>query len=306
MVTVMLAHAGTPFSDPGWLFEVKWDGTRALCHINETVTFVNRRGVDMTYRYPELGAIPGNVTTPCVLDGEIVVLKEGIPSFQDLQKREHVNNLFKINVLSKQIPAVYIVFDVLSVDRKKVTKIPLIERKKMLDNIISESACIMVCPYIEGKGEKYFDAAVKAGFEGVMAKRKDSLYYPGKRSHAWLKIKKTKTADCVIGGYTEGKRARATSFGALLLGVNQPLTYVGKVGTGFTEEMLQNLCTLLTDKETGVNPFCEQIPVKAHFVDPVYVCEVKYQEVTLDRKLRAPVFMRLRHDKAPEECTLTF
>ncbi|MBU7029694.1 MAG: DNA ligase [Theionarchaea archaeon] len=301
----MLARSGTPFNDPQWIFEVKWDGTRALCVVNETVQFFNRREMDITYRYPELQAIRENIKASCIVDGEIVVLKEGKPSFQNLQRREHTDNPFRIRMLSKQIPAVYIVFDILFVDGKDVTKKELSHRKSLLKRTVSESSRVMVSPYIEGKGKEYFTAVTEAGFEGVMAKRKDSLYYPGERSEAWLKIKKTKTLDCVIGGFTEGEGQRAPYFGALLLGVGQPLTFVGKVGTGFSHEGLTHIYEMLKKRETDTNPFAEKISVKAHFVEPVYVCEVKYLELTPDKKLRAPIFLRLRPDKDPEECTLT-
>jgi DNA ligase D-like protein (predicted ligase) len=300
----MLARLAEPFSDKDWIFEVKWDGTRALCFINEHIKFLNRRGVDITYRYPEL-CNRNDMKTPCVLDGEIVVLKKGKPSFSDLQKREHVDNPFKITLLSEQIPAVYIVFDILQRGTKDLTHTKLHERKILLERTVTESPRLMLCPFVEGKGEAYYEAVVKAGFEGIMAKRRDSLYYPGKRSDTWLKIKKIKTLDCVIGGFTEGEGIREGYFGALLLGVGQPLTYVGKVGTGFTRETVKDMYVLLKRIETDENPFSETIPHgKVHFVTPIYVCEVKYLEMTDDKKLRAPVFLRLRSDKIPEECTL--
>lgn len=301
----MLAKSAEPFSDKDWIFEVKWDGTRALCYVDEHVQFLNRRNTDITYRYPELQDIRENIVcSSCILDGEIVVLKKGKPSFHDLQRREHTDSPFRIKLLSEQIPAVYIVFDILMVDGKDVTEKPLLERKDMLQ-VISESSLIMLSPYIEGKGKEYYTAVSAEGFEGVMAKRKDSLYYPGKRSDAWLKIKKVKTVDCVIGGFTEGEGARHAYFGALLLGVNQPLQFIGKVGSGFTDEDVRTIYTKLKEKEINRNPFTEKIPFeRVHFVNPVYVCEVKYLELTNEKKLRAPVFLRLRSDKEPEECTL--
>ncbi len=302
----MLARSAEAFSDPQWIFEVKWDGTRALCYVNDKMQFINRRGTDITYRYPELETMREDIhCSSCVLDGEIVVLRKGKPSFSDLQKREHTDNTFKIKLLSKQMPVVYIVFDILRLEGTDMVRKPLLERKQIVKETISESSRIMLCPFIEEKGKQYFEVVTEEGFEGVMAKRKDSLYYPGKRSDAWLKIKKTKTIDCVIGGFTEGEGVRKDYFGALLLGVNQPMQYIGKVGTGFTEKDLLKIYGLLKDVETGVNPFMNEIPMEnVHFTKPVYVCEVKYLELTGDRKLRAPVFLRLRSDKEPDECTL--
>lgn len=299
----MLARSGKPFSDPDWLFEVKWDGTRALCFVNEKVRFFNRRETDITYRYPELQIRETVKSSSCILDGEIVVLEKGKPSFQNLQRREHVDDPFKIHLLSQEIPAVYIVFDILSLDSTDVTESPLIERKKLLREVVSESSLVLLSPYVDGKGKEYFEAVTAAGFEGIMAKRKDSFYYPGKRSELWLKIKKMQTVDCVIGGFTDGEGARKGYFGALLLGVNQPLTFVGKVGTGFSDRDLEHLTAILTRTETNENPFSQHME-GVHFVNPLYMCEVKYLELTKDGKLRTPVFLRLRDDKEPEECTL--
>lgn len=302
----MLAKSAEPFSGKDWIFEVKWDGTRALCYVDEHLQFLNRRNTNITSRYPELHKIRENIEcSSCILDGEIVVLKKGKPSFHDLQRREHTDKPFRIKLLSEQIPAVYIVFDILMLDGKDVTNSPLLERKGMLQRIVSESSRLMLCPYVEGQGKEYYKAVSAEGLEGIIAKRKDSLYHPGKRSDAWLKIKKVRTVDCVIGGFTEGEGARQEHFGALLLGVNQPLQFIGKVGTGFTDEDIRTLYVMLKKRESCVNPFTEKIPFeKIHFVDPVYVCEVKYLELTSDRKLRAPVFLRLRSDKEPEECIL--
>jgi bifunctional non-homologous end joining protein LigD len=304
MYQPMLARSADPFTDKDWIFEVKWDGTRALCFINYGATFINRRGVNITYRYPEL-QITDSVASPCVLDGEICVLAQGIPSFSDLQRREHIDDPFKIQVLSTQLPAVYVVFDMLKVDDKDLTRTPLLERKRLLQETVSESERLLICPYIEEKGEDYFTAVTESGFEGIMAKKKDSRYYPGKRSGYWLKIKKTATADCIIGGYTQGEGARESTFGALLLGVGCPLEFVGKVGSGFTEDDLTHLFDLLTQIETEEPPFSAPIPIdNIHFVKPHYVCEVKYQQITPDNKLRAPVFLRMRYDKNPSECSL--
>ncbi len=305
-VKPMLAKIGEPFDDPDWIFEVKWDGTRALCRVNEKVQFFNRRNVDITYRYPELQSVRQRIKAfSCILDGEVVILKEGRPSFQDLQRREHVDNAFKIGLLSEEIPAVYIAFDILSKDDRDVTGEMLLKRKELLSETVSESTRIMVSPYVDGKGKDYLAAVTNAGFEGVIAKRKDSPYFCGVRSGAWLKIKKTKTLDCVIGGFTEGEGERKPYFGALLLGIGTPLTFIGKVGTGFSDEDLSSICEMLRRIENDINPFTGRIPEdNIHFVNPVFVCEVKYLELTSDRKLRAPVFLRLRFDKEPEECTL--
>jgi DNA ligase D-like protein (predicted ligase) len=305
-VEPMLARSADPFSDTRWIFEIKWDGTRALCYIEDTVHLINRRQIDITHRYPEFQAIHEHVQAhSCVLDGEIVVLRDGIPSFRDLQRREHNQDSFKISLLTHSIPAQFIVFDILSVNGEDVTGEPLLDRKQLLHSIVTQTSQIIVSPFIEGEGESYFISAVKRGFEGIMAKKKDSVYQPGVRSGSWLKIKKTHTVDCVIGGYTEGEGAREQTFGALLLGVNDPLDYIGKVGTGFTDADLAYIHGLLSPLETDDSPFSTEIDIEGvHYVQPVYVCEVKYLERTHDNRLRAPVFLRLRSDKDPDDCIL--
>lgn len=307
-INPMLARSADPFSDPDWIFEIKWDGTRAICYIDETVHFINRRHADITHRYPEFSSISHIVQADsCILDGEIVVLREGIPSYRDLQKRDHSEDPFKISLLSHSLPAQYVIFDILRLNGEDMMREHLLTRKKTLRSVLTPSSQIMLSPYVEEKGESYFTATVQAGFEGIMAKKKGSVYEPGVRSDSWLKIKKTHTLDCVIGGFTEGEGVREETFGALLLGVNYPLEYIGKVGTGFTQADLEHLSTVLTPLERKQSPFTTRVNVKkVHYVDPVYVCEVKYVELTHDNRLRAPVFLRLRSDKNPEECTLNF
>ncbi|MGD2072705.1 MAG: RNA ligase family protein, partial [Candidatus Thorarchaeota archaeon] len=197
----MLARSADPFSDPRWIFEIKWDGTRALCYIDETVRFINRRQVDITHRYPEFHTMSRIIQADsCILDGEIVVLQDGMPSFRDLQRRDHNEDPFKISLLSQTIPAQYVVFDVLYVNGEDVMGEPLMDRKHLLNSMVSQTSQIIISPFIVEEGESYFISAVKRGFEGIMAKKKDSVYQPGVRSGSWLKIKKTHTVDCVIGG----------------------------------------------------------------------------------------------------------
>jgi len=160
--------------------------------------------------------------------------------------------------------------------------------------------------FVEEKGEDYYEAALKKGIEGVMAKRKDSIYEPGVRSDSWLKIKKLRSCDCVIFGYTKGTGARKDTFGALVLGLydNDESVYVGKVGTGFSQETLKTLLEAFKKLEAEQAPFRVELHEEITWLKPELVCEVFYQIVTEDRRLRMPRFRGLRNDKSPHECTL--
>jgi len=245
-----------------------------------------------------------------ILDGELVVLKQGKPDFYLLAEREHVEGM-RAEMLSQIHPATYIVFDVLHLDGKDLIDLPLLERKEILRDKVRESERMLLSVYVKERGKAFFQKVKKKGLEGIMAKKMDSVYEIGRRSRNWLKIKCLKTMDCVICGYTAGKGWREPYFGALLLGVyeNGKLRYVGRVGTGWKEEDLKELKGMLERLKIRKNPFdiFEEEPAileKTVFVKPRIVCEVKFLELTEDKKLRAPSFLRLREDKLPEECEL--
>ena len=215
------------------IFEIKFDGTRAICYVDKnSVRLLNRRKKWIEYRYPELAEIRKNILVEsCVLDGEIVIFdKTGKPNFNLLQEREHVEDELAIKTLAKLYPACYVVFDVLEINGEEVTNLPLMERRKILEEIVREGERIKKSIFVED-GKKLWEFVKNKKLEGVMAKKKDSKYEQGKRSENWLKIKLFNTIDCVIAGYTEGKGNRAKYFGALLLGLwkNHKLHYAGRV-----------------------------------------------------------------------------
>lgn len=312
----MLAQKTEPFNDENWIYELKFDGTRCLAFIDTTkhlVKLQNRRLKQIGYRYPELQEIWKNVNAEkVILDGEIVVLKGGKPDFKSLQKREHTKGEFKIDLLSKRMPATYFVFDILYLDGDDLTSSPLKERKEKLDKIVREDSNLAVVDYVRGKGKKLFKKAKKEGFEGVMAKKADSPYLRDKRSDYWLKIKSTQTLDCVITGYTTGSGRRKRLVGSLILGCYDEgeLVYLGKVGTGFSQEDLKMLKEKLKPLRTDESPFDKkpelELPAGREYVwtEPKLVCEVEYLELTESKHLRAPVFKGLRKDKNPPECKL--
>ncbi len=302
----MLAKdASNPFSDKDWIFEVKWDGFRAIAYIDEELSIKSRNENELKHNFPELAELT-QLANGLVVDGEIVVMSEGKPDFQSLLERGQAVSAGEIQRQAKRAPVVYIVFDVLEKDEKPLTKLPLMERKKILKDSLREGSHVLLSDFIEEKGEAYYQLALEKGLEGVMAKKKDSLYEEGLRTGSWLKIKKLKTCDCVIFGYTKGGHVREKTFGALILGLydkGKPV-YVGKVGTGFTEETLGVLSDTFEKLKTELAPFKPESGDRVTWLEPKLVCEVAYQVVTRDMRLRMPRFKGLRGDKSPAECTL--
>ena len=240
----MLAKvAEEAFSNKDWIFEVKWDGFRAIAYVEEPFSIKSRNEKELKQNFPELQEL-NKLATNIVVDGEIIVMREGKPDFQSLLERGQAVSSGEIERQKGRAPAVYIVFDILEKDGKSLTKLPLMERKAILSDSLKEGSNVLLCDFIEEKGESYFKLALEKGLEGVVAKAKDSKYEEGLRTGSWLKIKKLKTCDCIIFGYTRGAAVRAKTFGALLLGVydkeGKPV-YLGKVGTGFTQQMIDVL-----------------------------------------------------------------
>ncbi len=284
------------FDDDNWLFEVKWDGFRAVAEIHDgEVKLYSRNGLPFDLMYPAVVNDLKKFGFDIVLDGEIVVLdSEGRSSFQKLQQyRDH-----------PRLPLVYYVFDVLSYDGQDYMKRHLVERKKLLEKIIPWSSTIRYSDHIEADGKKFFQQARKRDLEGIIAKRKDSLYVPGVRSPNWRKIKNHNTQEAIIAGFTAPKGSRKY-FGALLLGIRSgnTLKYIGHTGTGFSNDTLKEVHSRLTPLIRGTSPFKNKIAVNSDvtWVEPRLVCQLKYAEVTEDGLLRQPVFLGLRADKSAAE-----
>jgi len=305
----MLAVSGQPFNREGWIFEPKIDGTRCIALARNKVALTNRRLTDITYRYPELVSALGSLRSQCVLDGEITVFKKGIPNFRYLAERDHQNDPIRIEYLSRIMPASYVVFDILHLKGNSLMHLSLQERKRILfrelEADLEESETVTLIDSFPEKGEDYFQAALKMGIEGVMGKRLESLYLPGIRSQDWVKIKKSLKLDLVVGGYIPGKGDRKPYFGGLLLGAysHGKLVYISRMGTGFTEEELQDITSRFLPR--GEPPFSDPPPTPlVRWLEPKIVVQVTALERTHDGGLRAPVFLRLRDDKEAEECTL--
>jgi bifunctional non-homologous end joining protein LigD len=285
----------------GWTFEVKWDGYRAIAtESGGDTTLTSRNGNDLTARFLNVAKeIPKAVKTPdCVLDGEVCALDEsGRSSFSAMQQGK------------AGTPIVYYVFDVLEIEGESVVDLPLVERRKLLEGLLDRRNKIVRLSEMFDEGEALLDAAKQQQLEGIMAKRLDSKYLPGRRTRDWLKIKTHSEQEFVVVGYTKGTGRRASSFGALVLGyyVSNELVYAGNVGTGFNSKEIEKLLDKLRPLRRATPPFREvpKMPkVRKNdviWVEPKLVAEVEFAEWTHDGRLRAPSYKGLREDKSVEE-----
>jgi bifunctional non-homologous end joining protein LigD len=296
-----------PFSDPNWLFEIKWDGVRALARIeNSALTLRSRTGVDMDKRYPELASLPGALAArQAILDGEIVALDtRGHSDFELLQERMHVRAPSE-NLLSR-VPVVYFVFDLLYCDGYDLRETPLLDRKQLLYRLLRTSEQFRYSDHQLEHGKELFGLAEQNGLEGIVAKRADSPYV-GDRSPYWVKLKITKTVDAVVGGWS-APRSAALPFGSLLLGLYQgkKLRFIGHVGSGFDAKKLKEVTSKLKELAAPACPF-DTVPEtneRPSWVSPVLVARVKFSGWTQEHSLRHPVFLALREDARPMDCQL--
>jgi bifunctional non-homologous end joining protein LigD len=302
----MLAGIGEkPFSSAEWLFEIKWDGVRALAWIVDgELTLRSRTGGEITKRYPELaGLCKALAAREAILDGEIVALDaRGHSDFELLQERMHVRA--PSEKLVAQIPVVYFAFDLLYCDGYDLRGAPLLQRKQLLQRLLHATELFRYSDHQLEHGKELFELARGQGLEGIVAKRADSRYV-SERSASWLKFKVTQALDAVVGGWT-APRTEAIPFGSLLLGLYQgkKLRFIGHVGSGFDAKKHAELSSKLKELAASACPF-ETVPEtneKAFWVAPELVARVKYSGWTQERYLRHPVFLGLREDARPEEC----
>ncbi|MEV3983298.1 non-homologous end-joining DNA ligase [Nonomuraea sp. NPDC049758] len=293
----MLAVPGELPSDRDrYGLEVKWDGIRALVHLDGVLRVTGRHGVEYTRRYPE---ISGFGVKNAVLDGEVVALdRRGRPSFVRLQHRMHLTD--PEPAVLELYPVTYMPFDLLCLDGRPLFDLAYRDRRALLDELD-----VGAPPYFPGDSD-LLAATREQGLEGVVAKRLDSPYRPGVRSSWWIKVKHLSTRDVVIGGWKPGKGRRAGGIGSLVMGVftGEGLTYVGHVGTGFTDAILDDLHQALQPLEIPRSPFTNAVPWRNRWVRPDLVGEVGYTMWTDELRLRHPVWRGLRADKLPAEVTL--
>ena len=297
-----------PFKAEGWLWELKYDGVRALAVVRGgEVSVIGRRGRDETTRYPELARVAGALLLrDAVIDGEIVAFAEdGRPSFERLQSRINVSRAADIRRAQGLVPVAYCAFDLLWAGGRDLRDLPLWQRKRALRAVLRDGPGVVYADHVEDDGVAFFDAVRAQGLEGIVGKQADSRYEPGRRSRCWVKIKAWNTQDCVIGGYTAGRRSRG-ALGALVLGVydDGALVHVGQAGSGLDEALMRDLLARLGELRVGEPPFTTrpQTDQPATWVRPELVCEVRFSEWTAAGTLRHPTFLRLRPDVDPRDC----
>jgi bifunctional non-homologous end joining protein LigD len=313
VIPPMLAVAGPlpdTTEDSQWAYEMKWDGIRALVHVNDgQAQIMNRNGRDVTASYPELDGLGRTLKDrACVLDGEIVAFQtDGRVSFNALQQRMHVGGPAQARQLAARVPVVFLAFDLLRLDGRSIMDEPYRRRRALLEAMELAGPAWHVPPYFPGAGAAAMRASGEGGLEGVVAKRLNSAYAPGQRSPDWIKVKAVRTQEVVIGGWKPGQGRRSGRVGSLLLGVHSSdgLIYVGRVGTGFTRQTIEDLTRRLRPLERKTPPFAEEVPrqfaKEARWVSPRLVGEVVFTEWTRNQRLRAPLWRGLRTDKAPED-----
>jgi bifunctional non-homologous end joining protein LigD len=296
LIRPMLATLSTEIpTGPGWVFEEKYDGIRALAYrTNKKVRLWSRNELDLTAGFPDIAsavaALPGG---DLVLDGELVIFdSKGVSRFQLLQRRGPGGR------------AEYAVFDLLELDGAPLLERPLKERRAALQGLVQRGPVLRLSRRLGKNGRTAQETAKKRDWEGIIAKDGTSVYEPGVRSRSWLKVKVRKQSEFVIGGFTAPAGSRA-HLGALLVGLYDGirLRYTGKVGSGYTGESLEDLATRLAPIRTDTSPFADAPRMKdATWVKPKLVAQIAFAEWTADGKLRQPVFLGLRRDKSPREC----
>jgi bifunctional non-homologous end joining protein LigD len=319
----MLAKNGRiPESDSDeWAYEIKWDGVRALGYADHgRWSMLSRRGEDVTPRYPELAPIAdGLADRAAILDGEVVALDPGgRPRFQLLQSRMGLTSPGAIKARVGQTPVDYVIFDLLHLDGRSVRELPYVQRRELLEELGLDDPRWRAPRYRLGGGAALLEAAREQGLEGIVAKRCDSPYRPGRRSGEWIKERVWRTQEFVIGGYLPGEGRRANRVGSLLVGYydrpaselgkgeNQTLHFAGGVGSGLTEELIERLTVELSKLERPDSPFDVGAPTgpkarTAVWCEPELVCEVNWTEWTNEGTLRQPAFKGMRDDKDPDE-----
>jgi bifunctional non-homologous end joining protein LigD len=307
IVSPMLAELGrgTPPSGEDWLYEIKWDGVRAVCFLDHgKVHMLARSGSAIDKQYPELSILPHHIKAgQAILDAEIAALDpQGRPSFELLQRRINVAEASTIARLARANPVTLFAFDLLYLDGYDLRHVPLVHRKTLLKQVLIPGDLIRYSEHFEGHGPEMLEAARQQGLEGVMGKRSQSLYH-ARRSSDWIKWKVVSSSQFVICGWTEGDRE---GFGALVLGIYEggQLRWAGNVGTGFNRKNLASLRAALKrlSAADASLPKHADLPKRVNWVRPELVCEIKFAHWTEDGRLRAPVYLGLRTDLSPEQC----
>ena len=296
---MLISEQKEPYDDEDSIFELKLDGIRCIAYCADTTDLRNKRDMKLLPRFPELKDIHKNCKCKCILDGELIVMKNGAPDFYELQKRTLLSDLFKIQLASSTFPASFVAYDILYYNDKETVELPLMHRKALLEEVIDETEKISVSRYIENSGKLLFELAKQQKLEGIVGKKKDSLYWFDKRSKDWIKCKLMSTDDCVVCGYIE----KGNHMSSLVLGQydDNKLVYRGHVTLGVSLRVLNQY----NPKRIDYSPF-GYIPngnEDAVWLEPTLVCIVESMATDRD-SFRQPVFKGFRDDKVPEECKI--
>lgn len=289
-----------PFDDDAYIYEIKMDGVRCLAYLyKDHVELINKRHLKLNSKFPELKSLYKQAKKPCVIDGELHVFQDGKSDFFAIQRRTLTSDPFRIRQHSKKFPAVFTAFDILNLDGEDLCQKPLMERKKLLEKNIKESPICNISRYIEQEGKALFALTKQQQLEGIVAKRKESLYQPGKRTKEWIKCKHLLEADFAVVGYIPKEYAMLS----LVLAAydNQKLQYCGHVTMGVSKDYL-----FAHIKDTIPCPF-SVLPdgnEDATWISPFLCGTVKFMEYTQNGGMRQPVFKGFREDKQPIECLM--
>ena len=290
------------FDSPNYIYELKLDGERCIAYLdNDTTELRNKRNIKVLSKVPELSNIHKQVKCRCILDGELIVIKDGKPNFYEIQRRSLMSNTFKIQLASTKLPASFTAFDILYYNDHEVIDLPLMERKRLLEKSIKENDRIAISRYIEKEGIKFYQLAVQNQLEGIVAKLKDSKYYLDKRTKDWIKIKNLKDDDFVVCGYI----LKSNGVSSIVLGqyFTKELVYKGHVTLGMSTVDFQLIKSIPTINTLHFNDLPSGNE-DAVWIEPNLVCTVKYMMKTSNGSLRQPVFKGLRDDKSPTDCVL--
>lgn len=297
---MLISEMQDPFDSQDYIYEVKFDGIRCVAYLDEFGTDLrNKRNKCLLPHVPELAEIHRAVNKKCILDGELFVMKDGVTDFYEVQRRALLTDPFKISLASKKYPATFVAFDILYNENLIINDLPLLKRKELLSNIVTENSSIGISRYIEHSGIELFEQAKVQGLEGVVAKKKDSLYWFGKRSKEWVKFKVMSTEDCIICGYIRKKN----SMTSLVLGQydGNSLVYKGHVTLGVSLRSLnQHKYTVIDASPFGYVPSGNEDAV---WLAPELVCIVESMP-TEKESFRQPVFKGIRDDKTAIDCQL--
>lgn len=299
-ITPMQLSITEPFDSIDYIYELKLDGARCLAYLDKNSTvLINKRFKDVTDIYPELNYIHKCAKKRCIIDGELVALNDGKPDFSMLMKRSLLNNNFKIGMLCEKIPVNFVVYDILFLNDKDVTGLPLIERKKLLENNIKEDGLLSISRYIEERGIDFFEIAKAQDLEGIVAKLKTSKYYTGKRSKEWFKIKNMKDEDFIICGYVNDEEGNIKD---LLFGQydkNGEICHTASIYTA-NKFVIKKISEFSIKNKTAKY---KNFDVKdAVYIKPQLVCTIEYMKITSGGGMRQPIFKGLREDVTPQEC----